>query len=146
MDFKSEVSSCANRPIEVMVWINEIESAKSVADLKTAHSVTGAKLQTNDEVLGSKKASGLKKIINGAFNKRRVSIQKEAAKKARRFLTGRQVAWMIYELFRVNDTDESVLDLSEILKVELKYDNEVQYAMGRNRNRDEDAIQRWNSG
>ena len=35
MDFRSEVSSCASRPVEAMVWINEIESAKSSADLKT---------------------------------------------------------------------------------------------------------------
>ena len=38
------------------------------------------------------------------------------------FLTGRLVAWMINEYFKANDTDESVLDLNEILKVELKND------------------------
>ena len=52
MDFWPEVSSCASRPIEAVVWINEIESAKSIADLKTSHSVTGAKLQSNFGVLG----------------------------------------------------------------------------------------------
>ena len=48
-----------------MVWINEIESAKSVADLQTSFTISGAKLQTNFEVLDSTIASGLKQIING---------------------------------------------------------------------------------
>ena len=38
-------------PIEVMTWVNETESAKSVADLKTPHSDTGANSQTNAEAL-----------------------------------------------------------------------------------------------
>ena len=80
MIFRIEVSSCASRPIEGMIWINEIESAKSIADLKTSYSITGAKLQTNFEVLDSKKASGRKKIINEDF-KKRVFIQEEAAQK-----------------------------------------------------------------
>ena len=37
-----------------------------------------------------------------------------------RFPTGRQIAWIIYEVFKISGTDESVLDLNEILKVELK--------------------------
>ena len=69
----------------------------------------------------SKKASGPKKIIKGDF-KRRVFIQ-EAAQKEKRVLSGRQVASMIYQYFKVGDTDESALDPNEILTVELKYDN-----------------------
>ena len=60
----SEVSSGASRPIEAMVWFNETESAKSVADLKKSDTITGSKLQTNSEVLGSEMASGLKRIIH----------------------------------------------------------------------------------
>ena len=37
------------------------------------------------------------------------------AQNEKRFFTGRQVAWMIYEYFQVSDTDESVLDINEIL-------------------------------
>ena len=43
-------------------------------------------------------------------------------KKLHRKKTGRQVAWMIYEYSKVSDTVESVLDLNEIWKVELKSD------------------------
>ena len=51
MNFRSEVSSCASRPIEAMVWINEVDSAKSSAETKTSFTITGAKLQTDFEVL-----------------------------------------------------------------------------------------------
>ena len=37
VNFWSEVSSCASRSIEAMVWINEIETAKSIAYLKTSY-------------------------------------------------------------------------------------------------------------
>ena len=48
--------------------------------------------------------------------KRRVFIQEEAAQKEKRFLTGTQVVWMIYESVKVSDTDESVLDLNEMVE------------------------------
>ena len=56
MNFRSAVSSCANRPIEVTVRINQIESAKSIADLKKLYSITGAKVQTIFKDLDSPKA------------------------------------------------------------------------------------------
>ena len=62
-----------------MVWINEIESAKSIADLKKSDTITGSKLQAHSEAHGSTMAS-LKKITIGDF-KRRVFIQEEATKK-----------------------------------------------------------------
>ena len=39
-----ETPACQNagRPIEAMAWINEIESAKSIADLTTSHAICRA--------------------------------------------------------------------------------------------------------
>ena len=93
-----------------------------LSHLKTSCSVIGAKLQTNFEVLDSKMASGLKKIINGGF-KRRVFIQEKAAQKDKRFLTERHIAWMVHEYFKVSDRDACVLDLNENLNVKLKNDS-----------------------
>ena len=93
-----------------MLWINEIASAKSIAELKTSTTITRAVLQTDFEVLDSKKASGLKKITNGDF-KRRVFIEGEDAQREKRFLTGRQLAWMIYEYFKVSYTDDSKAEM-----------------------------------
>ena len=112
ISIRSEVPSCANRSIEAMIWVSEIESAKSIAELKTSYSITQAKVQTNFEVPDSEIASGLKKIINGDF-KRRVFIQEEAAQGEKRSLTGRQIACMICEYFEVSDTDESASDMRE---------------------------------
>ena len=117
MNFRSDVSSSETRPIGAKAWINEIESAKYVADLKTSFTLTGATLQRDFEVLESKTASG-----NGDF-KRRVFIPVEAAEREQRCLTGRHVEWMIYEDFKVSDFDESVVDLNEILKVDSKNEN-----------------------
>ena len=41
MNYRSEVSSCASRPIEAVVWMSEIESAKCIVDLKTPYSIIG---------------------------------------------------------------------------------------------------------
>ena len=73
--------------------INEMDSAKSMADLETSQTITGAKLQTNFEVLDSTLASGLKKIINGDF-KTSVFTREETVQKEQLFLTRRQAAWM----------------------------------------------------
>ena len=43
MSFRSEVSLGASRRVDAMVWASEIESAKSVADLMTSSTITGAK-------------------------------------------------------------------------------------------------------
>ena len=51
MNFMSEVSSGASRPIDAMVWFNETESAKSVADLKKSDTITGSKFA--DKLRGS---------------------------------------------------------------------------------------------
>ena len=80
-----------------MIWINEIESTKLTED---GLSCLLGLYQTNFEVLDSKIASGVKKIINGdCFKKgphgRRICTERK------RFLTGRQVAWMIHEYFKV---------------------------------------------
>ena len=112
--------------LKQLAWINEIESEKFVAHLIKSKTITGAKLQTNFEVPDSETPRCLKKIINGDFE-RRVIIQEEAAQTEKRFLTGRQVAWMIYEYFKVIDTDDSVLDLVEILMVELNNDNVLSF-------------------
>ena len=44
VNFRSGISSCASRPIEAMMWINEIGSVKSIPVLETSCSITGSKL------------------------------------------------------------------------------------------------------
>ena len=65
MIIRSEGSSYASRPVEAMIWINEVQTAKSIADLKMSHTISGVQKQTNCEDLDSETASDLKKITDG---------------------------------------------------------------------------------
>ena len=69
--------------MKAMIWICEIESAKSIAELKMSKTIIGAQLQSKFEVLDSKIANG--------DSKRRVVIEEKAAQKDKRILTERQV-------------------------------------------------------
>ena len=55
----------------------------------------------NFEVLDARIASALNKIIHNSHFKRRISLEEREAQKQDRFLRGRQIAYLIYEYFRV---------------------------------------------
>ena len=98
-----------------MVWINEIESAKSFA----TSSIIGAELWSQED--------HQRRLEKKSLHSRRSSTE-------RRLLTGRAGRSDDCGYFKDSDTDESVLDLNEILRVELKNDKRaiVQQTMGRN--------------
>ena len=62
----------------------------------------------NFEVLDAKIASALNRIIHDTQFKRKASLEEQKAHKEDRFLRGRQIAYLIYEQFRVTGTDDSV--------------------------------------
>ena len=107
----------ASRSFEAMVWISEIASAKSIAELKTSKN----HYWSDFEVLDSEIASGFKTLINWDFEIG-VAIDEQCSQTDMRCLTGRQVAWMIYTNLKASDTDESVLDSNEIVNVGLESD------------------------
>ena len=55
----------------------------------------------NFEVLDSKIASALNRIIHFSEFKKKVSLEEQKAQKDDRFLRGRQIAYLIYECFGV---------------------------------------------
>ena len=89
------MSSFAGHLVEALVWINEIESAKSVAELKTSKPIAARFL-----ILMLHAASR----ASSRLEKRRVFIEEDVHKQRKRFLMGRQVARMMCEYFNVNDT------------------------------------------
>ena len=89
MNFRSEVSSGASHPIEAKVWINETASAQSVADLNTSYMITGAKSQTNFEVLDFKKASGFMETIHQRRLQKKGHISRSSCKEKRISREGR---------------------------------------------------------
>ena len=81
-----------------MLRIGEVEDATSIADLISSASTTGKSI-LDFENLDFKIASGLCKILTGNFKKTsHHSRRKVPAEKIS--LTGRQIAWMIYDFFK----------------------------------------------
>ena len=83
-----------------MLWIKEVELVDSVDELRSSSSTRGISMP-NFEVLDARIASALNKIIHNSHFKRRISLEEQKAQKQDRFLRGRQIAYLIYDYFRV---------------------------------------------
>ena len=68
-------------------------------------------------------ASALNKIIPNSHFKKKVSLQEKKAQKEHWFPRGRQIAFMIYEYFRVSGAHDTVLDYADLFSVTLRDDN-----------------------
>ena len=84
-----------------------MELVDSVDDLKSSCSVKGLRMP-DFEVLDAKIASALNRIIHNSHFKRQVSLEEQKAQKEDRFLRGRQIAYLIYDYFRVTGANDSV--------------------------------------
>ena len=111
--FKTEVCTCSQFPTEAMQWIKEVEMVDSVDDLRSSSSIRGISMP-NFEVLDARIASALNKIIHNSHFKRRISLEEQKAQKQDRFLRGRQIAYLIYEYFRVTGANDSVENYADL--------------------------------
>ena len=105
--FKTEVCTCSQFPTEAMQWIKEVELVESVDEFRTSSSTRGISMP-NFEVLETRIASALNKIIHNSHFKRRISLEEQKGQKQYRFLRGRQIAYLIYDYFRVTGSHDSV--------------------------------------
>ena len=120
-NLKTEVCSCSNSPSVAIMWIKEVEVAKSVDDHDVAVSCRACipwfwdawcedsvcfEEDHHDSVLPKKKQCGRAKC-----------------QKYDRFLRGRQNAYMINEHFRSTGAREAALDLSDLFNVSLQGDD-----------------------
>ena len=117
--FKTEVSTCPQFPTEAMLWIREVEI---VDDLKSSRSIRGIP-GPNFELLDARLASALNRIIHNTQFKRRISLEEQRAQKEDRFFRGRQIAYLIYEYFRVAGAHDTVLDYADLFSMPLRNDN-----------------------
>ena len=111
--FKTEVCTCSQFPTEAMQWIKEVEMVDLVDDLRSSSSTRGISMP-NFEVLDARIASALNKIIHNSQFKRRISLEEQKAQKEGRFLRGRQIAYLIYEYFRVTGAHDSVENYADL--------------------------------
>ena len=77
----------------------------------------------NFEVLDAKIASALNKIIHNSQLKRRISLEEQKAQKEDRFFRGRQIAYLIYDHFRVTGTHDSVENYTDLFTIVLRNDD-----------------------
>ena len=98
------------------------EMVDSLDEQKSSRSVHG-KDYPNFEMLDAKIASALNKIIQNSQFIKKVGLEEQKAQKEDRFLRGRQVAFMIYEYFRVTGAHDTVLDYADLFSVTLRDDN-----------------------
>ena len=120
--FKTEVCTCSQFPTEAMQWIKEGEMVDSVDDLRSSLSVREIRMP-DFQVLDAKIAPALNRIIHNSHFKRRVSLEEMKAQKEDRFLRGRQIAYLIYEYFRVTGANDSVENYADLFTTALRNDD-----------------------
>ena len=106
-----------------MLWIKEVEMADSVDGLKYSKSRAGRSRWANFKLLDARIASSLNKIIQNSYFKKKVSLEKLKAQKKDRFLRGRQIAFMIYDYFRITGAHDTVLDYADLFTITLRNDD-----------------------
>ena len=105
-----------------MQWIKEVEMVDSVDDLKSSSSRRDIQMP-NFEVLNARIASALNKIIHNSHFKRRASLEEQKAQKEDRFLRGKQIAYLIYDPFRVTGANDSVENYADLFIIALRNDD-----------------------
>ena len=105
-----------------MQWIKEVELVDSVDDLRSSSSIRGISMP-DFEVFDARIAPALNKVIHNFQFKRRISLEEHKAQKGDRFLRGRQIAYLIYEQFRVTGTDSSVENYTDLFTIILRNDD-----------------------
>ena len=96
-----------------------MELVDSVDDLRSSRSIRGTH-GPNFEVLDAKIASALNRIVQTTRFKKKVSLEEQ---KADRFLRGRQIAYLIYEYFRVTRANDSVENYADLFTIVLRSDD-----------------------
>ena len=81
-------------------------------ELKSSRSACGKNFPIF-EMLDAKIASALNEIIQNSLFEKKVSLEEQKAQKEDRFLRGRQIAFMIYDYFRVSGAHNTVLDYAD---------------------------------
>ena len=99
----------------------------SVDELRSSSSTRGISMP-NFEVLDARIASALNKIIHNSHFKRRISLEEQKAQKQDRFLRGRQIAYLIYEYFRVIGGKDSVENYADLFTIVLRNDDIQEFA------------------
>ena len=98
----------------------------SMDDLKSSSSTRSIPMP-QFEVLDARIASALNKIIHNSHFKRRISLEEQKAQKQDRILRGRQIAYLIYEYFRVAGANYSVENYANLFTISRRHDDTQEF-------------------
>ena len=71
------------------------------------------------ELLDTRTASALNRIIHNSHIKKIINLEEQKAQKQDRFLRGRQIAYLIYQDFRVTGANDSVGNHADLFTIGL---------------------------
>ena len=112
--------NCSDFPSEAMLWIKEVEMVDSVDEFRSARSIAGKNYPSLD-MLDAKIASALKSHF-----KKKVSLEEQKAHREDRFQRRRQIAFMIYDYFRVTGAHDTVLDCADLFFMTIMFSSLTQ--------------------
>ena len=99
-----------------------MELVDSVDELRSSSSTRGVSMP-NFEVLDARITSALNKFIHNSLFKRRISLKEQKVQKQDSFLRGRQIAYLIYDHFRVTGIQDSVENYTDLFTIVLRNDD-----------------------
>jgi hypothetical protein len=111
---RSAISSASKIPAEAFQWVLEAEDAE--ATYEKLHDCP-----KKFDTLDAKLAAALTHICKGELS-RKVTLKTEEEAKAKRLIRGRQILWLVYEDYRINEEAGSLMNLSDLMKVVLRKD------------------------
>ena len=131
VNIKTEVCTRTADPQVTMLWIKQVEIAKSIDELMTSRSIVGRTDFPDYGMLDAMIASALKKLLNRQIHfRKRVSAEEQRAQKYDRFSRGRQIAYMINEYFRATGAFQAVQRLSDVFTISLQNDDVQDFDVG----------------
>ena len=117
---RSKVSAASKFPKEAFDWIIAVEADDVTYD---ALSTTPAKFETLD----AKLSAALTEICKGELG-RKITLKTEEEAKARRLIRGRQILWLVYEDYRLNEEAGALHEITDLMKVTLRKDqNKIEH-------------------
>ena len=123
VNFRTEVCSKAKDPRLAMQRIKEIEIAKSVDDLITTRSTLGRSDFPDYDELDAMMTAALRKLFDRQTHfRKKVSFKEQRAQSNDRFLTGRLIAFMIFDHLRSTGPEDRNQGLSDLFSI--RWDND----------------------
>jgi hypothetical protein len=111
---RSAVSSASRLPAQAFEWIMKVEATDvTYNDL--------SQCPKTFETLDAKLSAALMLICKGELG-RKITLRTEEEAKAMKLIRGRQILWMVYEEYRINEEAGSLNDITDLMKVKMGRD------------------------